>query len=310
MVSKSTAPPISGMGVSFQSKRRMRPYLLILPACGLLLFVVGWPLIRAISLSAYDYVPVNPTASKFVGLGNYIAALSDEFFWQSLGRTAIWTTSVVGGSLVLGVLVALLLNQDFVFRGFVRVAVLVPWVIPSAVNALIWVWMLDGTRGVMNDILVRLGMLDRYIEWLAHPTRSFVAVILAMIWRGVPFFAVTVLAALQSLSDEIIEAARVDGASRGQLFFRIILPMIMPAIMTATLLRTIWTSNHVDVIYMMTGGGPGYRTTTLAMYTFQKAWVRLEFGYATALSLLLAAILLVLSTIYLKYLRGSEERFR
>lgn len=289
---------------------RHYPYLLILPAFGLLAFVVGWPIIRSISLSTYDYVPVNPQASSFVGLDNFTRALTDDLFWQSLGRTCMWTISVVGCGLVLGILVALVLNQDFPGRGFVRVAVLVPWVVPTAVNALIWVWMLDGTKGVLNDILVRIGILDSYLEWLSHPTRAFAAVVLALVWRGMPFFAVMTLAALQSVPGEILDAAKVDGATRVQVFFRVILPIIKPAILTATLLRTIWVSNHVDVIYMMTGGGPGYRTTTLPLYVFQRAWVRLEFGYGAAVSLLLALILLGLSTLYLRSLKDVEGRFR
>lgn len=283
-----------------RDRQVLTPYLFLLPAMLVTLAVVLVPVAQTLWMSLHDFVLFRPKNVPFIGLGNFVRLLGDEVFWISLWNSAVWIVLVVGLQFALGMVAALLLNQSFWWRGAARALIIIPWALPSVIISLTWTWMYDFNVGVLNDILIRTGLIAKPIAWLAEPDTAFYAVILALVWQGFPFFAVTILAGLQTIGDELYEAAEIDGASRIQSLRYIIFPSIADVIATALLLRTIWVANSLDVILVMTGGGPGYATHTLPLYAFMKAYSGMEFGYGAALALVLTMLLLVVVFAYVR----------
>ena len=287
-------------------RRRLAvPFALLIPALGLMILIVAYPIVRSVYLSFHEFSLLNPSNIGFVGLAKYRHALRDPLFWKALHTTAVWVAAIVPSQLVLGLIVAILLNREFPFRGLVRALVLIPWVFPGVLNALMWTWMYDGNYGVINDLLVRFHVLTQYYPFLAKPGTALPAVIIATVWQGTPFFTIMLLAALQAVSEDLYEAAKIDGASSWQEFRYITIPGILPTIVITALLRTIWVANYTDVILIMTRGGPGYATQTLPVFTFLQAYASLDFGYAAALSFFLAVLLMIVVFLYVLYLRRA-----
>lgn len=283
-----------------RSRAFMTLYAFLLPALVVTAAVILFPVLQTAWMSLHDFVLFRPRDVPFIGLGNFERMWNDEVFWISLGHSFLWIALVVGFQFLLGLGAALLLNQSFWWRGLARSLVVVPWALPSVIIGLMWTWMYDFNVGVINDGLIRLGLISEPVAWLARPDTAFYAVIVALIWQGFPFFAVVVLAGLQTIPAELYEAAEIDGASRFQKLVYVTLPSISEVIATALLLRTIWVANSLDVILVMTGGGPGYATHTLPLYAFLKAYSGMEFGYGAALALVLTALLLVVVFVYVR----------
>jgi multiple sugar transport system permease protein len=273
-------------------QEELTPYLFLLPAVLVTMAVILLPVVQTLWMSLHDYVLFRPRSVPFIGLGNFTRLLQDEVFWISLGNSVWWIVLVVGFQFLLGLWAALLLNQSFWWRGLARSLIIIPWALPSVIIGLTWTWIYDFNVGVLNDALLRLGLIAQPVAWLAQPGTSFYAIVLALVWQGFPFFAITILAGLQTIPAEIQEAAELDGASRLQRLRFVTLPSIAGVIATALLLRTIWVANSLDVILVMTGGGPGFETHTLPLYAFLRAYSGMEFGYGAALALVLTLILL------------------
>ena len=269
------------------------------------LAVVLWPVAETVWMSLHNFILFKPRNVPFIGLGNFWRLLHDEVFWLSLGHSLVWISLVVGLQFLLGLATALLLNQSFWWRSLARSLVIIPWALPSVIIGLTWTWMYDFNVGVLNDVLIRFGLIDKPVAWLAQPNSAFFSIVVALIWQGFPFFAVTILAGLQTISAELYEAADIDGATRFQRLRFITLPAIADVIATALLLRTIWVANSLDVILVMTGGGPGYSTYTLPLYAFLKAYSGMEFGYGSALAIMLTLLLLLVVFIYVR--RAARE---
>ncbi|WP_422446405.1 carbohydrate ABC transporter permease [Thermoanaerobacterium sp. DL9XJH110] len=282
------------------------PYLLVAPAFILMLAIVAYPIGNSVYISLLDYVLFKPKAVKLVGLANYMSVLKDPVFWQALINTVIWVGLGVFFQFFFGLILALKLNRQFKARGFIRTIILIPWVTPGILIGLMWRWMYDGNYGVINDILARLHVIKDFVPWLANSSTSLFAVIVTIIWQGIPFFAIMLLAGLQAIPGELYEAAEVDGASSWQTFWHITLPMLKPTILISTLLRIIWVANSVDVIYIMTGGGPGYSSLTLSVYTYMKAQKAMDFGYAATLAIYLTLILSSVAYLYIKNMNLKE----
>lgn len=280
--------------------------MLITPALLVMCAVVFFPVLNAILMSFQSYDLRRPSQIRFTGLANYIAALHDGLFWQAMLRTVIWVAAGVGFQFIFGFILALLLNRRFWGRGFFRSISLIPWVTPGVLIGLMWRWIYDGNYGVLNDLLMKLGLIDNYIPFLAQQSTAFPAVILTIIWQGIPFFALMLLAGLQGIPDELYDAADVDGANRIQRFFWIIVPSLKNTIFVTTLLRIIWVANSVDVIFNMTEGGPAYSTQTLSVYVFNKANT-LNLGYASTLAIFLTIGLSIVAIPYLKNLFKAQE---
>jgi multiple sugar transport system permease protein len=286
-----------------QRRRRFDyiPYAFIAPIAILLLAISFYPLLYAVYLAMTDASMLRLTRMQFVGLRNFIRLVNDPIFVTGLWKTLRWDVCVVALELSLALPIALFLNLTFKGRGFVRAAVVIPYIIPPAVAALMWVYIFDGNFGVANDLLVRLGVLDKYYSWLSDPLASFVIVVIAMVWAGTPLMAIILLAALQAIPAELYEAGKVDGANAWQRFWYITLPQLMPSILFICLLRFIWMSNHIDMIFIMTRGGPGFANYTEAVYSFMVTQ-RFEIGYSSAIAVVLAIILMAASGFYVRHL--------
>jgi multiple sugar transport system permease protein len=268
------------------------PTLLLAPALAAAAALVLLPVGETVWLSLHQVVLFRPRVRPFIGLGNYVRALEDSRFWESLWHSAVWVVASVGLQFLLGLGTALLLNRRFAWRGIARALVVVPWALPSVIIGLVWTWMLDFNLGIINLIGTRLGLLATPVPFLAEPATALPAVILALVWQGFPFFAVTILAGLQAIPAELYEAAALDGAGRWGGFRHVTWPGLAPVITTALLLRMIWVANSLDLILVMTGGGPGTSTETLPLHAFLTAWSGMDYGRGSALAVILTLILL------------------
>ncbi|SEL75852.1 carbohydrate ABC transporter membrane protein 1, CUT1 family [Roseivivax marinus] len=280
--------------------RHVLPYAMLSPAVLVTLAIVFFPMVQTAWMSLHDYVLFRPNDFDWVGLENFRTALSDEVFWISLRNTIIWMGTTIPAQLLLGLVTALLLNQEFPWRPVARALIIIPWALPSVVIALMWVWIYDSNYGVANEFLLRMGLIQQSIPWLADPDYALASIILTLTWQGFPFFAVMILAGLQAIPRSYYEAASIDGASAWRQFWHITLPGIAGVMMTAVLLRLIWVANSFDVIFVMTGGGPGYATHTLPLYAFIKARTNLDFGYGSAIAVLFTMLLMVVVVFYLR----------
>jgi multiple sugar transport system permease protein len=292
-----------------KKKINFAPYLLIAPAVVFMLLVVAYPAINSILMSFQNYNLTKPQQRGFIGLTNYITAFHDPLFYQSLINTLIWVIFGVGFQFLFGFILALILNRDFRGRGFIRSAALIPWVTPGVLIGLMWTWMYDGNYGVINDLLHKVGLINTFIPFLSDANAALPCVIITLVWQGIPFFAIMILAALQGVPGELYEAADVDGCPAHTKLFKITIPSIKNTIFVTTLLRIIWVANSIDIIFSMTNGGPGFSSMTLSVYAFKKAYGTLDFGYASTLSILLTLLLMIVAVFYLRnFFKSADEQ--
>lgn len=277
------------------------PYALVAPVLLLLLAISVYPSFYAFWLAMTDASLLRLAKAQFVGLDNFVRMAGDTVFLESLWRTLRWDLAVVFSELAIALPIALLLSRSFRGRGLVRVAMMVPYITPPAVVGLLFVYMFDGNFGVVNDLLVRLGVLDDYKAWLSDPTGSFLVTVMAMVWYGQPLMALILLAARQTIPDVLYEAAKVDGASSWQLFRHVTLPHLLPSILFLLLLRIILMSNHIDMIFVVTQGGPGFSNHTAAVYSFTLT-NQFQAGYASAVAVVLTILLVAASAFYVRRL--------
>lgn len=289
-------------------KKNWVPYALLAPAFIMIFAFLFYPMLTVFYYSFQHYDISAPFYDGFAGLQNYIDIFTkDSLFLPSLWNSVKWVISQVSLQLVFGLGVALLLNQKFKGRGAIRAVVFVPWAISGVLTSVIWMLMYNEHMGVFNDILMRLGIIDKPAAFLASTGSAFFAVVIAELWRGIPFFAVTLLASLQTIPEDMYEAARVDGASRFQQLFYITLPQLKRTIVLTTLLRSVWEFNNVDLLYNLTGGGPANSTMTYAMYIANTAVNGTNFGYGSALTVVAFVILSIVAAVYLKISKFEEE---
>jgi multiple sugar transport system permease protein len=280
--------------------------LLLLPAALLLALIVVVPIGRLFWLSLHSLRLSEPWAGQpFVGFLNYQDVLADPRFWDALANTGIITGITVPGALLVGLGLALLANLPYGWRWPVRLSLLLPWALPLVFSGLIFAWFFDSSYGVVNDLLLRLGIEGPF--WLTTPGYAMAAICIAIIWKTSSFMALILLAGLQTIPQGLYEAARVDGAGPWQRFRRITLPLLRPAIMVALIFRTITAIQTFDIPYAMTRGGPGGTTETLAMYIHTTTLDFLDFGYGAALAVVMFLVSMLATAWYLRRLQGVSE---
>ena len=240
----------------------------------------------------------------FVWFANYGTLVRDGRFWSALGHTALFTAVTIVLEILLGLALALAMNRVFRARGLVRAAVLLPWAIPTIVAALLARFMFEAPWGAVDTALVSLGIVREPIVWLAGPLAAWVPLVLADVWKTTPFVALLLLAGLQTIDPSLYEAAAIDGASAWEQLRRITLPLLRPAILVALVFRTMDAFRVFDLVYALTGGGPGTATEPIALYTFNMLMQNLEFGYGAALSVVVFAVTFVLALVYIRLLGG------
>jgi multiple sugar transport system permease protein len=271
------------------------PYLYSAPSLILIAAVMLAPLVVGISYAFRDIVLLNPFSGGFVGLDHFRALAKDPAFFWALKNTLWWTGASVALQFIFGLILALLLDKPFWGRGIVQALCFLPWAVPSFLAGLNWAWLFNPVIGPIPHWLYALGLMHDPENILSDPNYAMWGPIVANVWWGIPFFAITLLAALQAIPRDLYEAASIDGAGWFQRFRSITLPFLAPTIAITVLLRTVWVSNFADLIVVMTAGGPADRTQIVASYIFTQAFRRLDFGYASAIALVLLILLLAYS---------------
>lgn len=283
-------------------------WLLLIPALLVLLLVYAYPIGRSFWLSLFNQNLGTELQPVFTGLDNYGRMAQDGRFWQSIFNTTVFTLSSLILELLLGIGIALVLNQAFRGRSAVRTAAILPWALPTALIATTWAWIFNAEFGIWNDMLRRVGLLaeGQGINWLGDPTLAMIAVIVADVWKTTPFISILLLAGLQSIPGDLYEAHAIDGASPWQSFRRITLPLLMPQILIAALFRFAQAFGIFDLIAVMTGGGPAGATETVSIYIYATIMRYLDFGYGAAL-VVVTFIVLILSVALATFLLSKTR---
>ncbi|MFI8288243.1 carbohydrate ABC transporter permease [Streptomyces sp. NPDC085614] len=302
------APEASGRRRTGSTPRRL-PYLLIAPAALLMLGFIAYPVLSVFYYSLQHYNPTKPWRNGFAGFDNFTRIFTeDPQFWGTLTFSVKWVAVEVTLQLLFGLALALIVNQTFVGRALGRALVFSPWAVSGVLTSAIWVLLYNSQTGITR-YLADLGIGEYGTSLLSDTSTVFSAVVVADLWRGVPFFAILILADLQSVPKDLYEAAEVDGAGRLRQFVHITLPHLKDAIVLSTLLRAVWEFNNVDLLYTLTGGGPAGETTTLPLYIANTSVDAHNFGYASALTTVAFVILLFCSMVYLRLSKfGGESK--
>lgn len=279
-------------------------WIMLAPALVILLGFMIYPAINAVYLAFTSTNLLNLSAQSFIGLDNLAKMVADPVFYTALVNSLWWTFGAVFFQLLIGMIGALVLNQRIKLRGLIRGLVLLPWATPSVLIALMWMWILDPNLGIANRLLEAIGIGMQ--PWLADTTTALPTLIFIDVWFGIPFFVVMILAALQSVPQELVEAAKIDGANAWHTFWRVVLPLILPAVMITTTLRLIWTANFFDLILILTNGGPANTSLTIPLYAYQTAYRGMNFGLGAALAVAQAAVLGILVVLYMRQIRKSD----
>jgi len=280
-------------------------YLLVAPVIILLLTLVAYPFVIAVYLALTDRTI--GSAGNFVGLTNIQRLFDNQIFLQALRNTLIYTAGATILKLVFGFGVALLINEKFRFRQAVRSAILLPWIVPAVLGTLAWMWIFAPNFSVLNWILINLGVTSTGFPWLVDPNLALVSVIIVNAWRGIPFFAITLLAGLQTIPQELYEATAIDGAGKVARFRYVTLPLMMPILIITLVLSIIWTFSDFQIVYGLTGGGPMNSTHLLATLSYQVGIASGRLGEGAAISLTMLPALLVLVAFQIYYLRRVQS---
>ncbi|MFA7109394.1 MAG: sugar ABC transporter permease [Sphaerochaetaceae bacterium] len=281
--------------------------ILITPMVFIMLTVIGWPLIRTILMSFTNEGLMDLEPVKIVGIKNYIRAITNNDYLSALKVSGIFAIAVVTSEMILGTLVGLLVNQPFKGQKIVRALLIVPWAIPTVVNAMMWKLIYNPEYGALNSFLYQMNIITDYVSWLSTPSKTLGAIIFADVWKNFSLVAMIVLASLQSLSKDQIEAAEIDGANALQRFKNITLPHILPSLQVALVLRIIEAVKVFDIIYIMTKGGPANKTRSGTIFIYQEAFSNSRLGSGATYAVLLVFFILIIILLYMKLLNRKEE---
>jgi multiple sugar transport system permease protein len=281
-------------------------YALLLPAAALITILVGYPFVRALWLSFHRKL-LGRVEAPWIGLGNYQALLTDRIFWLAVKNVFVFTATSVALKLLLGLLIALILNEALPLRNLWRSIILLPYAMPTLVSVLVWKWMFSDIGGILDYLLNQTNIKEGPMLWLSDPGKAMGSVIAVNVWRGFPFFVITLLAGLQGVPQDQYDAAKVDGAGIFARFWYVTIPSLLPVIAVVTLFSTILTFNDFAIIWVLTRGGPGGATDVLSTLTYKIAIAGYELGKGVAVSVLMLPILVVLIILLGRFVNRREE---
>ncbi|HOO33451.1 MAG TPA: sugar ABC transporter permease [Thermotogota bacterium] len=288
-----------------EKKRAMTGYLVMIPVLLVFAILIFYPAVRAFFDSFTDYSLFTPIPT-FIGMDNYHTVLADIEFWQLFGRTLLLVFFSVALQYILGMSLALLLNEELRGMKWVKYIIMIPWVIPVVSTVVMFDWMMLPKYGLFNMILSAIGLGDLTRYWFGDPSFAFGIIIMMHVWRNMPFYAITLLAGLKSIPKGYYEAAQIDGANTVQCFFGITLPQLKYPSMIVIVLHVLWTFNNFDMIYLSTGGGPVGSTEVLSTRVYETAWTNYEYGKASAIGILMMILMLIFSLVYIRLVRSDE----
>ncbi len=307
---QATGGSSASKGLNLQQQRARSAFWFLAPMLIALFLVAGWPLFRTIYFSMTDTTLSNLYGGKWIGFDNYLSwrqlssgriiwrgTLVDPAWWNAVWNTVRFSTVSVLLETVFGVGIALVLNAHFVGRGIVRAAILIPWAIPTIVSAKLWGWMLNDQFGIINDMLLKLGLIDHKIAWAASADTAMVAILIVDVWKTTPFMALLCLAGLQMIPKDIYEAAKVDGVHPVKVFFHVTLPLIRPALMVAVIFRALDALRIFDLVYVLTPNSKA--TKTMSVISRENLIDFDKFAYGSAQSTLLFAIIAIFVSLYI-----------
>ncbi len=287
-------------------------YLFSMPA---VLFLVGLLFVPMVSVFYLSFRQVNllePLAHGFVGFQNYIYVLTSEPFWLYVRHDMVWTFGSVIGEYIVGITTAVLLDQQIAGRAFFRGIIIVPWLVPIAVASVVWTWILDPSYGIFDYLMRQLGLMHGAVDWLGTPSLAMISVIFINVWRSFPLYTLMLLASLQAVPKDEIEASLIDGASPLQRFWTIKFPYLRLSSLVLVVLNVMWVFNNFSFIWLLTTGGPITATTTPAIEIYENAFQNFNFGYASALAVLMILLILlffaVISAAYAAWRRARRPR--
>jgi multiple sugar transport system permease protein len=290
------------------SETRYWMYLLLLPSALLITAIVLFPTVYGFQLSFTEMRLNRPAGNgAFVGLKHYARMLADPIFWLSLRNTAVWVTASILIEFVVGLVAALALNRNLPGGKILAVLILVPYFLPNVVAGNMWALMLDARVGVVNDLLVKIGLLESYKAWFADPTTAMATAIFVEAWHSFPFFTLLIMAGLKGIPSDLYKAADIDGAGAFAQLRLITLPMLRTIIAAAVILRVIGLVNSPDLLLILTQGGPGRSTQVLSLYAFQNAYSDFNFGYAGALSVVMFVLLMLFAWAYIRLSKVNQD---
>lgn len=293
--------------LTLQQQDTRTAWLLLTPSLLIMLGVTLWPVVSTFILSFFHAPTGINQVRTFVGFANYIEMLRDQLFWATIGRTLYFTVVSVGLELVLGLAIAQLIHSRPWGWQFLRFSLIIPWAVPTIVNGAMWRWIYSADFGALNGLLMQLGLIKHYVPWLTLPNMAMNLVIVADIWHTMPFVALVLQAALATLPEDLDEAAAVDGANPWQRFWQIRLPLLRPAILVALIVRTVDAFRVFDIVYIITSGGPAYKTLTITYLTYLNSFAFGKQGIGAALSFLISAFTIGMALLYIRFLYRPEE---
>jgi len=292
---------------TLQQQDARTAWLLLTPSLLIMLGVTLWPIVSTFILSFFNVSTGINQVRTFVGLGNYLEMLRDQLFWETIGRTLYFTVVSVGLELILGLAIAQLIHSHPWGWQFLRFSLIIPWAVPTIVNGAMWRWIYSADFGALNGLLMQLGLIKHYVPWLSLPNMAMNLVIVADIWHTMPFVALVLQAALATLPEDLNEAAAVDGANAWQRFWQIRVPLLRPAILVALIVRTVDAFRVFDIVYILTSGGPAYKTLTITYLTYLNSFAFGKQGTGAALSFLISAFTIMMALVYIRILYRPAE---
>ncbi len=291
--------------IDLLERQRRLAWYLIVPAVFVVFLVIGYPLIQVLVYSVLKYKLDGVTPASFVGLSNYLFILTDPDFWHAVQITLIFSVFSVTLECVLGLTVALVANSNFKGRSILRVAILIPWAIPTVVSSKIWAWMFNDIYGVVNVVLINFHIIPQKIAFLATPLTALPVIIAVDVWKTTPFMALLLLAGLGLIPGDLYEAAAIDGASKIRQFFSLTLPLVMPTLLVALIFRTLDALRVFDIFYVMVGGQGNM--ATMAIYNQQWLVSFLDAGTGSAASVIILVIIMIFVVLYTRFSKTSFE---